>query len=471
MGADYHYSRDGQSFGPVSVEQLRQLAATGQLGATDLVWKEGMAEWVPACRFKGLILAAPSTPVRIAIIGTEVSGKTVLTTVLAKRYSHATAEGLFLDPLDNATLKFVERNYQFLASGDWPPSSPVGGLSNLRWRLRIGSNPCSECELHLADSAGQDLRRVFGDDQEIQSLPEHLRGLAEYCRTADVVIYLINLKDFVGENDPVRRLDNEAVIKSTLDFLIGDVSRRRQLCVLFTQADQFEQEREKCGSWENVAQKYLSYVHGAHLRNGRVTVGAVAAVKDTKVVELDGTPRRVPAPGFRSDGLIELMNWIATKAGELVAARVAEVQRIEAVRQEQDRQRIRQAERRRVLPASVKKNGGREADRGSARKAGEWSRRVMQRLQRTDREVKKKLIWAALILAAIAIFLLTCDNHTNRKSRAVPLSVPHVKWNKTRTWRNALYVGAGDRVQFELVSFDDSQSIRALDCAILSRCV
>jgi hypothetical protein len=65
MGADYHYSRDGQTFGPVSVEQLRELAARGQLGGNDLIWKEGMAEWVPAARFKGLIPAAPAVPAAI----------------------------------------------------------------------------------------------------------------------------------------------------------------------------------------------------------------------------------------------------------------------------------------------------------------------------------------------------------------------------------------------------------------------
>jgi len=71
MGADYHYSRDGQSLGPVSVEVLRELAAKGQLSATDLVWKEGMAEWVPAGRFKGLIPAAsvaPAAPVAPAAV-------------------------------------------------------------------------------------------------------------------------------------------------------------------------------------------------------------------------------------------------------------------------------------------------------------------------------------------------------------------------------------------------------------------
>ncbi len=73
MSAQYHYSRNGQSLGPVPVEALRQLAATGQITPNDLVWREGLAEWVPAGRLKGLFapaatdssaaVQAPSPPV------------------------------------------------------------------------------------------------------------------------------------------------------------------------------------------------------------------------------------------------------------------------------------------------------------------------------------------------------------------------------------------------------------------------
>lgn len=60
MAVEYHYSRGDKSFGPVSVEQLRQLAASGEIAATDLVWREGLSEWVPASRLKGLI--PPAAP-------------------------------------------------------------------------------------------------------------------------------------------------------------------------------------------------------------------------------------------------------------------------------------------------------------------------------------------------------------------------------------------------------------------------
>jgi hypothetical protein len=52
--AQWYYARDGAQSGPVDDAALRQLASTGGLAPADLVWKEGMAEWVPASRIKAL---------------------------------------------------------------------------------------------------------------------------------------------------------------------------------------------------------------------------------------------------------------------------------------------------------------------------------------------------------------------------------------------------------------------------------
>lgn len=53
--AQWHYSRsDDHQAGPVSATELNRLAEAGELRSDDLVWKEGMAEWVPASRIKGL---------------------------------------------------------------------------------------------------------------------------------------------------------------------------------------------------------------------------------------------------------------------------------------------------------------------------------------------------------------------------------------------------------------------------------
>jgi hypothetical protein len=53
-GHAYYYSRHGHRLGPVSSQQLRHLAASGQLQPTDLVWIQDKQEWVPATKIKGL---------------------------------------------------------------------------------------------------------------------------------------------------------------------------------------------------------------------------------------------------------------------------------------------------------------------------------------------------------------------------------------------------------------------------------
>lgn len=50
----WYYARDNQQMGPVSSADLKRLAAAGQLSADDLIWREGMEEWAPASRVKGL---------------------------------------------------------------------------------------------------------------------------------------------------------------------------------------------------------------------------------------------------------------------------------------------------------------------------------------------------------------------------------------------------------------------------------
>ena len=59
MGDQWHYQRGGKQVGPVSGSELKQLAASGQLSPADIVWKDGMAAWVPASSLKGLFSSNP----------------------------------------------------------------------------------------------------------------------------------------------------------------------------------------------------------------------------------------------------------------------------------------------------------------------------------------------------------------------------------------------------------------------------
>lgn len=58
MASQWYVGRGGERSGPFSSDQLRSLVEKGQLAAGDLVWKEGMAEWIDCAKVQGLLPAS-----------------------------------------------------------------------------------------------------------------------------------------------------------------------------------------------------------------------------------------------------------------------------------------------------------------------------------------------------------------------------------------------------------------------------
>lgn len=76
---DWHYTKEGKRIGPISIELMRQLAASGQIRASDLVWRQGMSEWVIANTIEGLFPrprkpGPPPLPVEDALSTTPSGG-------------------------------------------------------------------------------------------------------------------------------------------------------------------------------------------------------------------------------------------------------------------------------------------------------------------------------------------------------------------------------------------------------------
>jgi len=61
--AVWYYSQGDKQQGPVTAAQLKQLAASGQIKAVDLVWKDGMEDWAPAAQVEGLFPKPGDAPV------------------------------------------------------------------------------------------------------------------------------------------------------------------------------------------------------------------------------------------------------------------------------------------------------------------------------------------------------------------------------------------------------------------------
>jgi hypothetical protein len=62
MADQWYYGKDGQQQGPVDEATIKSLLASGQLAPSDLVWKEGMANWAAASTLPEFANAAPPAP-------------------------------------------------------------------------------------------------------------------------------------------------------------------------------------------------------------------------------------------------------------------------------------------------------------------------------------------------------------------------------------------------------------------------
>ncbi len=61
MSQDWYYAVNGRQSGPVAETLLKQLVGSGQIGAHDLVWREGMQEWQPVSSVPGLLAVPTAT--------------------------------------------------------------------------------------------------------------------------------------------------------------------------------------------------------------------------------------------------------------------------------------------------------------------------------------------------------------------------------------------------------------------------
>jgi len=55
----WYYSKNGTQLGPVSQAELSAKIASGEISATELVWKDGMSDWTPAANLPEFALSTP----------------------------------------------------------------------------------------------------------------------------------------------------------------------------------------------------------------------------------------------------------------------------------------------------------------------------------------------------------------------------------------------------------------------------
>jgi len=248
---------------------------------------------------------------QIAVLGTEGAGKTVFVTCLAKKLQGKSAAGI-LEPTDLETQRYVERAWQQLLSGDWPPATTPGQIPVLNWKLRFGQG--AAMPFQVVDPPGHDLRRLFAQDGRLEKIPGNLQSLAQTVSDASIILLLVNLGDLVGEGDGERRLVTELVIKFVLDSLLRRSDRHPpDVALVLTQCDLFPQEVVSPRSPRAAVEKYLPLVAQSEAFHALVAgrIFPVAAINKTQVVvDDDGRARRVPDRRFQTVGFAPLIEWM-----------------------------------------------------------------------------------------------------------------------------------------------------------------
>ena len=250
---------------------------------------------------------------KVAIVGVEGSGKTVMLAGLGELYTQPDEGGYFLAPKNFGTAAYVAEKIARMRKGEWPTATAGDEMQGLDWTLsrqRDGgrTRPESVCEVSFLDFPGEVYRAAYGiSDGGDTSLKEQVESLKRYVRGADDLIVLINLRDVIANGIGDRRVQEAMwITKSILDTALGegDGKAAPRAAIVLSQADSYADTIRACGGARGVLQKYLPHVSAQY---GWLDVFTVRAV-DKTVLNDDGNV--VPAADFTTQGLVPVMRWI-----------------------------------------------------------------------------------------------------------------------------------------------------------------
>ena len=260
-----------------------------------------------------------NSQIKIAIVGMTGAGKTVLISTLAMKMSQMADQGIFLAPVGEnrrQTLRYVQENWQTLNSGKWPPSTPAGELIHLEWELTTKTNAAT---VRFADCAGQDIHAIFSQEQfDYSALTSDQKYIFDYLRSANVLIFLINMEDVLGRS-PKQALENSLDVDQMFYVLNQKANFPRKTALVLSQFDKYRDELK--AKYDNNLLEYLRanfpQLHGRYIQNPNFAVIPVAAVETTQTVIENGMTKQVPVENFSSFNLKKLISWIAGAVDEL----------------------------------------------------------------------------------------------------------------------------------------------------------
>lgn len=262
---------------------------------------------------------------KVAIVGVEGSGKTVMLAGLGDLYSRPDDKGYFLVPKDFNTSSYVAELMGRLRSGIWPAATADDVFQGLEWTLRrrsdTGGRPTDICELSCLDFPGEVYRKAFVENANTvagitltsagnsvsEEMQRQIESLWSYIERADCLIVLVNLSDVITRGLADRRvLESIWVTSSILEQALKERPGRvvPKTAIVLSQADSYEATIKACGGPKGVLEKYLPQVYNSY---DWLDIFAAYAIDKTR---LDDNGKIVPDPLFTTEGLRPIMTWL-----------------------------------------------------------------------------------------------------------------------------------------------------------------
>lgn len=256
---------------------------------------------------------------KVAIVGVEGSGKTVMLAGLGELYSNPDDEGYFLSPKNFATVNYVSEKIARMRHGEWPSATAEDQLQGLDWTLKekvADGRPRDVCAISCLDFAGEVYRAAFcSTDQREES--EEVKALKRYVDECDDLIVLINLRDVIANGLADTRVRESMWITNEILAYALDESRngaegrgQKRAAIVLSQADSYMNIIESCGDAKGVLKKYLPHVYNNYDWLDIFEASAVDKVR------MDEDGNIFPHPDFQPTLLQPIMDWIKLNADE-----------------------------------------------------------------------------------------------------------------------------------------------------------
>ncbi len=244
---------------------------------------------------------------KVAIVGVEGSGKTVLMASLSECFGKISESEPYLMPENQSAYTFMQQvPHRLRVDRAWPGATGIDALRTMRWTLRSGQTVLNTIE--MLDYPGELYRLAFGERsaEELAAHRAELDEFLEHLTDADTLIVLFNLADVENQGANARNAETVWITRGIFDYAKTLPNLKRQHLV-FTQADRYAAALKEAGGADGLFAQKLPMLKLLH---PDLSVTAISAVDG---MDEEGRPK----PGYSSGSCRELMRLILAEQDQL----------------------------------------------------------------------------------------------------------------------------------------------------------